>query len=165
MEEETHVALVEHIVNHLLVELCTEGTCGERLCLATCEDRTSVWHWQWADLTPYRTDLVGLTAVEAYALVEDATAHCVTHHVVVVFLHECHLLLKLLFGEVCMSGSVSLLEVGEDLVESILTSLLVESLLRNIVCLWIKLVVDLLAQVFVVHLMAVFTLHVGAEFL
>ena len=64
-----------------------------------------------------------------------------------------------------MSGSVSLLEVGEDLVESILTSLLVESLLRNVVCLWIKLVVDLLAQVFVVHLMAVFTLHVGAEFL
>ena len=54
---------------------------------------------------------------------------------------------------------------GYEIIESILTSLLVESLLRNVVCLWIKLVVDLLAQVFVVHLMAVFTLHVGAEFL
>ncbi len=64
-----------------------------------------------------------------------------------------------------MSCVVSLLEVFEYLVESILASLLVESLLGHVVSLGIKLVVHLLAQVFVVNLVVIFALHILAKLL
>ena len=38
VKEEAHVALVQHIVHHLFVELRAEGGCGQTLRFATCED-------------------------------------------------------------------------------------------------------------------------------
>ena len=46
VEQETHVALVKHIVNHLLIQFGTKGTGREALGLTTGEDRTSVGHGQ-----------------------------------------------------------------------------------------------------------------------
>jgi len=46
VQEELHIALVEHVVNKLFVELGAEGDGGQRLCLATGEDRASVRHGQ-----------------------------------------------------------------------------------------------------------------------
>ena len=165
VKEEAHVALVEHIVHHLLIELCSECTGSKRLCLTTCEDRTSMRHRQRRNLAPDRTDLVCLTTVETDSLVEDAAAHGIAHHVVVILVHQGSLLLQLLLREVSVCSCVSLLEVSKNLVEGILTGLLVESLLHHLVSLGVKLLVDLLAQVLVVHLVAVLTLHVGAELL
>ena len=165
VEEETLVAALEHVVNELLVHLCAERTGREALCLATGEDGASVRHGQRRNLAPDRTDLVGLAAIETNALVEDATAHGVTHNVVIVALHLCMLLLQVVLAEVGVCGIVCLLEVGKNLVESLLACLLLKSLLCHVVSLGIKLGVHLLAQVLVVHLMAILALNVGAKLL
>ena len=96
VEEETHVALVENIVNHLLVHLVAQGHCRQGLCLATGEDRRTVWHRQRAHLTPYRTDICSLAAIETNTLVENTAAHSVLLNIVVVLVHKSVLLLKLL---------------------------------------------------------------------
>ena len=75
VKEEALVALLQYVINEFLVHLCTECTCREALCLATCEDCASVRHRQRRHLAPDRTDVGGLTTVETLALVEDATAH------------------------------------------------------------------------------------------
>ena len=166
MEEETLVAALEHVVNQLLVHLCTECTCRERLCLATCEDRASVRHRQRRNLAPDRTDVCSLTTVETLALVEDATAHRVAHNVSVVAHHFCVLLVELLSGEVCVSCVVSLLEVRENLVESLLARLLVVvARLCDSVALVVGLLAELLAEFLVVHLVAVLALNVCAKLL
>ena len=116
-------------------------------------------------LAPDGANLVGLTAVEADAFVKDATAHSVAHHVVIVALHLGVLLFHLLFAQVGMSSVVSLLEVGQNLVESFLAGVLLQRLLGNVISLGIELGVHLRTQVFVVHLVAVFALHVGAQLL
>ena len=64
-----------------------------------------------------------------------------------------------------MGSSVSLLEVGEDLFESLCTSMLLQSLLRYVVSLLVEFLVHLLTQFFVVHLMVIFALHILAQLL
>ena len=165
VKDETHVALVEHVVHHFLVELGAKRTGSERLCLTTGEDRASVWHWQRAYLTPDRTYLVGLAAVKTNALVENATAHGVAHHVVVVAVCLGSLLFEVILAEVAVSLGIFCLEVFDYLVEGVLTSMLVESLLGNVVNGLVEFLVDLLAEVLVVYLMVVLALHVLAQFL
>ena len=46
VQQETLVSAVEHVVNEFLVELRSQCTCGEALCLSTCEDGASVRHRQ-----------------------------------------------------------------------------------------------------------------------
>ena len=166
VEKEALVALVEHVVNHLLVEFCSESTCSEALSLATCEDRASVRHGQRAHLAPYRAYLLGCTAVETLALVEDAAAHCVALNVVVVAVDESVLLLELVFCQLGVCCGISLCKVGLDLVEGLFACLLVVVAGFSYgVALVVGLFSELFAQLLVVHLVAVFALHVGAEFL
>ena len=165
VKEEPLVASVENIVNELLVELGTKRTCREALCLATCEDRASVRHWQRRHLAPDRTYVSGLTSVEADALVEDATAHGVALHVGIVSHGLGMLLLKLVGCKVGMCLVILGKEVGDNLLESLLTLLLGQGSLGGLVCWSIQLVLNLLAQLLVVHLVVVSSLHVGAELL
>ena len=164
VQQEAHVTLVENIVNHLLVELRTERTGGERLRFAAREDGTSVRHGQGTHLAPYRSYLVSLASVETDALVKDATAHGVAHNVMVVAFHHGGFLFQLVFCQVGVGCVVCLLEVTYYLVKGILACLFVECLLCNVVCLLVKLVVHLLAQVFVVHLVVIFALYILAQF-
>ena len=62
-----------------------------------------------------------------------------------------------------MSLGVSGLEVLADSLESLSTCLLLEALLRDVVCLLIACLADSFAQFVVVHLVAVLALHVLAE--
>ena len=92
MQKETHVALVEHIVYHFLIELCAQGTRREALRFATGKDGAAVRHGKRIYLAPDGTDFVGLTTIETLAFVENATAHSVAQHVVVVASSQCMLL-------------------------------------------------------------------------
>jgi hypothetical protein len=47
-----------------------------------------VRHRQWRDLAPDGTDIGGLTSIETDTLIEDATAHGIALHIVVVTLHH-----------------------------------------------------------------------------
>ena len=165
MEEELHVVLLESTVNHLLVELCTESTSCERLCLTTSEDRRAVRHWKWRNLAPDRTDLVSLTTVKTNTLIKDTTTHSVLLYIVIVFVSESILLLKLILCEVCVSSSILLLEFCDDSLESLCTSVLLKSLLNNVVSLLVALGSNLLLQLIVVNLVAVLTLLVSTKLL
>ena len=165
VQQELHEAAVENIVNQLLVELRAECASRERLRLTTREDGASVRHGQRAHLAPDGTYLVGLTTIKTNSLVEDATAHGVALHVVVVAVHHSIFLFQLVLGEVGMCGGISLLEVGKDLLECLGTSVLLQCLLRDVVGGLVALLLHLLAQFLVVYLVVVLTLHVGAEFL
>ena len=165
VEQEAHVAAVEDIVHELLVELRAEGDGGQGLCLATREDAASVRAGQGADLAPDGADVGGAATVEADAFVEDATAHSVALHVVVVAVHEGVLLLQLSGVHVGVSSSVALLEVLADLLEGFGACVLLQRLLRHVVGGLVALLVHLLAQLLVVDLVAVFALDVLAEFL
>ncbi len=165
VEEEAHVAPVKHIVNELLVKLGAEGDGCQRLCLATGEDGASVRNRQRRDLTPDRTYVCRLAAVETDALVEDAAAHGVTLNIVVVLVCQSVLLLKLILGEVCVSCGISLLELCDDSLESLCARMLLKGHLRYVVCLLVKLVLDLLAEILVIDLVAVLALHIRAKLL
>ena len=62
VKEKTLIALVEYVVDELLVELGTQSYGGQRLCLTTGEDRASVRHGQRRNLAPDGADVSGLTA-------------------------------------------------------------------------------------------------------
>ena len=177
VQQEAHVALVEHIVNEFLVELGSQGAGRKALCFTTGEDRASVRHGQGRHLAPDGTNLIGLAAIQADALVEDAAAHGIALHIVVVALHECFVVF---FGEGGFSvfsgctrcfcnlgvfGKELLFEIFEHFLESLGTSLLVECLLGDVVGGLVALLIDLFAQGLVVHLVAVFALHILAQFL
>ena len=165
MQQETLVALVEHVIHEFLIELGTQGDRCQRLCLTTGEDRASMRHGQWRHLTPDRTDLVSLTTIETDTLIEDATTHGVTLHIMIVTLHHGIFLLQLIFCQVSMLGSIFLLEVIEDLLESLGTSMLLESLLRHVIGGLVQLLVHTLTQLLIVDLVVVLTLHIHTQLL
>ena len=164
VQQETLIALVEHIVHQFLVEFSSKRTCGETLCLAAGEYRASVRHWQRAYLTPYRAYLVCLAAVETYSLVEDAAAHGIALHVVIVTVHHGALLFQFVLGEVCVRSGIAFLELFDDLLERFGARMLVEGLACDIVCFLIALLAHLLAQLLVVHLVVILALHILAKF-
>ena len=165
VEHETLIAACHHTVDHLLVELCAEGDRSERHGLTALEDSTSVGHRQRAHLAPDRTHLVGLTAIHAEPLVEDAAAHGVAQHIVPVASCLSVLLFEILLREISVSSVVLLEEVGQDLVEGIVALLLRQRLVDGIVGGLIELVVNLLAEILVVDLVVVLALDIGAELL
>ena len=138
---------------------------GQRLCLTTSEDRTSVRHGQRRNLAPDGADLVGLTTVQTDTLVQDATAHSVALYIVVVAVHHSVLLFQLVLSQVGMLSSILLLEVGQNLLEGLSTGVLLEGLLGHVVGGLIELLVHLLAQCLVVHLVVILALHVLAQLL
>ena len=123
-------------------------------------------HGQRAYFAPDGANFVSFTTIKTLAFVEDATAHGIAQHIIVVACSQSVLLFQLfgskLFG---VFGIVLLQEVSNDFVESIVAFLLRQSLLGNIVHGLIQLVVHLLAQIFVVHLVVVFALNVFTQFL
>ena len=122
-------------------------------------------HGQGRYFAPDGADVGGLTAIQTLTLVQDATAHGVAHHVVIVSGSLGVLLLQLVGCQVGMVGIVFLQEVSQDLVEGIHTGVLLQSLLVDIVHRSVELALDLLAQLLVVHLVTVLALHVGAQLL
>ena len=83
----------------------------------------------------------------------------------VVTVHHSIFLIQLVLSEVGVGGSILFLEVSENLLESLSALLLLQSLLRHVVCRLIELIVHLSTQLLVVHLMVVLSLHVLAELL
>ncbi len=165
MEEETLIFANERTVNQLLIELRTKGTSRERLSFTTGEDGTSVRSWQWRHLAPDRTDVSSLTTIETDTFIEYTTTHCIALYIVVVAVDECILLFEFFRSEVSMSGSVCLLVVLANLLESLCTSLLLETLLGHVVSWLVANLGNVCLKFLVVHLVAIFTLHVGTEFL
>ena len=165
VEQEAHVSALQHVVDEFLVELRSECAGGEALCLSAREDGASVRHGQWRHFAPDGAYLVARAAVETDALVEDAAAHGVALHVVIVAVHHGVLLFELVFGELCVLGCVLLLEVGEQFLEGVGAVLLGQSLLGDVVGWLIELFVHALAQFLVVHLVVVFALDVLTELL
>ena len=165
MEEEAHVALVQHIVYHLLVHLCAQGGGAQRLGFTTGKDGRTVRSGQGVNLAPDGTDVCGLAAVQTNAFVQDATAHGVLFHIVVVAVDQAVLLFQLFGGEVGMCFGITNLEVFANLLERFGTGVLFQSLLGYIVSCLVAFVVGLLAQFLIVYLMAVFALYVLAQFL
>ena len=106
-----------------------------------------------------------MTTIETDSLVEYATTHSITLHIVVVAVDKSVLLFEFFSSEVSMCSSVSFLVVLANLLESLCTSMLLESLLGHVVSWLVANLGNVSLKFLVVHLVAVFTLHVGAEFL
>ncbi len=167
VEQEAHVALVEHIIYHLLIKFRTEGNSRERLCLTTGEDTASMRHGQRRYLAPDGADLIGLTTIQTLAFIEDATAHGVALHVVIILINQGLVVLLAdlaVFSNLVLS-EIFLLEVLYDLLESLGAGLLLESLTHYVVGGLIALLANQFAQGLIVNFMAIFALHVLAQFL
>ena len=165
VKEETHVALVQHVVYHLLIKFGTQGGGAQGLGLTTCEDGTSVRHGQGANLAPDGTYVCGLAAVQTNTLVQDATTHGILLHIVVVAVYQCILLSQLVVGQFGVCSGVLQLEILADLLKGLGTCVLLKSLLGNIVGGLIAGGLYLLAQLLVVNLVAVFALNIGTQLL
>ncbi len=166
VQQETLLALVQHIVHNLLVERGAEGGCHQGLGLATGEDSGSVRAGQIVHLAPDGTDLVGLAAVETDALVQNAAAHCLFLHVVVVTLHHGDALILGVEGQLLLGH---LGEVGDvlvaDGVERVHAPVLVGAAgLGYGVCLVVALLANVGAQCLVVYFVVVFALGLLAGF-
>ncbi len=161
VKEEALVALLEHTVDKLLIHLCTKSTCRERHSLTTLEDSASVRHWEWRHLAPDRADICSSTTIKTQALIEDATTHSIAHYVIIVAGSLSVLLLQVFLREIGMSCVILLKEVSQNLVESILTSMFLQSLMVDIISRLVKLRLDLLTEFLVVDLMIILTLHVS----
>ena len=165
VKEEAHVALVQHVVHHLFVEFGAEGGSGERLSFAASEDGRTVRHGERRNFAPDGANVGGATTVKAFAFVKDATAHGIALHVVIVAVHESVLLFEFFSGHVGMSGGVGFFEVLANLGERLFTLMLVVVTgLSDGVGRSIALILHSLAEFFVVHLVVIFSLDVGAEF-
>ena len=161
VKEEALVALLEHTVDKLLIHLCTKSTCRERHSLTTLEDSASVRHWEWRHLAPDRADICSSTTIKTQALIEDATTHSIAHYVIIVAGSLSVLLLQVFLREIGMSCVILLKEISQNLVESILTSMLLQSLVVDIVSWLVKLRLNLLTEFLIVDLVVVLTLHVS----
>ncbi len=163
VKEEALVGLVEHIVDQFLVELRAKSASTEALCLSTGEYCGAVRHGKRRDLAPDGAYIGGLAAVQSHALVQDAAPHGVALHVCVVSFSLGVLLFQLLGVEIAVCRVVFLKENGNQLGESLFAFLLRQGLLHEVVGTLVKLVPDLLAQLFVVGLVVILALHVGAQ--
>ena len=99
------------------------------------------------------TDVRRLAAVQTLAFVQDAAAHGLFLHVVIVAVDERSLLFQLLFGELCLE---LLADGGEGILAFVLVAVTAGG---NGVCLVVAGIVHGLAQVLVVHLVAVFAFY------
>ena len=158
MQHELLGTLYQHFVLDFFVEFRTERNAGQRLRFTAREDRRAVGCGQVAHLAPDRTDLIGLAAVEALALVEDHVAHGLFLHVVVeIFVDQRGFLRQFLLA-------VTRCELGLEGVELFLALVLHRAARGDGVSLVVKLADNRLAQLFVVDLMAVGAFHVLAQF-
>ena len=164
MKEETLIALIEHVVNHFLIKFGTQSTCAQRLCLTASKDRTSVRHRQRRNLTPDGANLISLTAIETNTLIKDATTHSIALYIMIIAVHHGIFLFEFIFSKISMFRSILLLKICQNLLKGLGTSLLLKSLLSNIISGLIKLFVHTLTQLLIVHLVIVFALDVLAQF-
>ena len=152
VEQEALVLVTQHVVDELLVVLGTQGYGSQGLGLATLEQGRAVGIRQVVGLAEDGTDLVGLAAIQADVLVEDATANGVALHFLVVALDHRFLLLTLLLGD-------GLHEVVIGLLEGLVAPLLVSLAgLSHSIALGINLLAHALVEFLVVGLVAVLTL-------
>ena len=165
VEQEAHLAAIQHIVHNLLIEFRTQCTGRKRLCLTTGEDSRAVRTWQWTYLAPDRTNLGWHTTIQTLTLIENATTHSIAHHIMVVTIHHGFFLGQLVFCQVGMCSSILLLEVCQNLVECLGTCMLIECLLRDVVSWLIQFLLHLLTQLFVISLVAILALHGRTNFL
>ena len=112
-----------------------------------------MWHRQ--------ADFVGGTAVKTQTFVEDAAAHHVAHHIFVVASGQSMLLVALIIRQIGVCRVILFYEVSQQFVESFVACVLLQSLMIDVVSGLIKLVLNLLTQLFIVHLVIIFTLLVG----
>ena len=152
VQQEALVLVTQHVVDELLVVLGAQGDGGQGLGLATLEQGRAVGIRQIVGLAQDGTDLVGLAAIQADVLVEDATANGVALHFLVIALDHRFLLLALLLGD-------GLHEVVIGLLEGLVAPLLVGLAgLSHSVALGIDLLAHALVEFLVVGLVAVLAL-------
>ena len=122
-------------------------------------------HGQGRHFAPDGADVGGFTSVETLAFVEDATAHGIAFHVVVVAVNERVLFFDFVGREFGVSGSIAFFEVFANFGEGFFALVLVVVAgLSNGVCRSVALVLYLLTEFFVVDFVVVLALHVRAEF-
>jgi hypothetical protein len=76
--------LPQHLVNQFLIEFCSEGDSGERLCFAPGEYGRAVSGREGVNFAPDGTYLIKLAAVEALVLIEDKAAGRLFLHIVII---------------------------------------------------------------------------------
>ncbi len=152
VKEEALVATVEHIVHEFFIELGAEGASGEGLGFATGEHCRSVRARKVVGPAGDRTNLGGLTAVEAQSFVENAATNGVALNLIEVALHH-H---GFFFAFFLWNG---LHKLVESLLELLVAPLLVgASCFCHSVALWIHFGTHTLVEFFVVGLVAIFSL-------
>ena len=150
MQREVLGAFHHGAVERLLVELGAEGDGDQSLGLTTSEHGRAVGLGQHVDFGPDGAHLVGLTAIEADALVEDGVAHSRAFHVVEVTLGERFHGLQFLFG---VFFEVFVQNAAEGLFAQVLVGAAGEG---EVVARLVAVGFDFGAEVFVVHFVAVF---------
>ena len=158
MEQETLGAVIEHIVNHLFVELGAKSYSGKRLCFTAGEHCRAVRTRNIVGFAPDWTYFGGLAAVETNTFVEHATAHSFFFYIVIVTLDERSLFFAFLFRN-------RFDELVADSLEAVGTPMLVgATCLSNGVCLVVAHFLNLGTQFFVIHFVAIFALNGRANF-
>ena len=162
VQQEALVVAVQNVVHQFLVKLRSQCHCSQCLSLTAGEHGRAVRAWQVIGLAPDGANLVGLAAVQADMLVQDATAHCVALHIVEIAVHHQGLLFTLLFRD-CLH------EVVVYLLERVVAPLLVGAAgLGHCIALVVALFAQTLLNLLVVGLVAVFALghtQLGGKFL
>ena len=100
VQQETLLAMNEHLIDQLLVLLRTQGTSRQGLRLTTGEDSRSVRAREVTHFAPDRTDVRRGTTIETLALVQDRTTHSLLLDSVVVTVDHAGLSLQILLAEV-----------------------------------------------------------------
>ena len=109
-------------------------------------------------LRPDRTDFSGFTTVETYALVQNGAAHRFFFHIVVITVDEGGFRFQFFFGKLCLVFFADSLEIG-------FAGMFVGIAgLCKLVSFGVCLVVHVLAQIFVVFLVAIYALGLADSF-
>ena len=159
VQQELLILTYEGAVDQLLVELGSQGQCGQALRFTTCEDGRSVTTGEVIHFCPDGTDLCGLPAVEAKAFVQNEVANG--------FLLR---RLDVVAGQATLLGLLLVAHGGHErffqLRETRLALFLGGASLARFVEFGVHLLLDATAQLFVVGFVVVLALVAeGADFL
>ena len=150
--------MFQYVVNDFFVQLGTQSYGRQGLSLTTGEDSRAVRSGQVADFAPDGADLVSLTSVKALAFVQDAAAHSLFFHIVVVTVDQSCFFCQFFFAELC-------LKLFADSIESIHTLVLVVVAgSSDGVSLVIASFANGLTQFFVVYFMTIFAFYSRTNF-
>ena len=165
MKKEFHVALVQHVVDQLLVKFASEGHCTQSLSFSTCKHRRSMRHGKRTHLTPDRTNLCSLTTIKTFAFIKDTTTHGITLYIIVIPVYQSILLFHLFRSQFGMGFCISHLKVFSYLSELFFALVFVGTRTgRESISLVIASLTTSFTQFLIIHFMTIFTLNICTQF-